>query len=53
MKEEDIRAKFGYTTKRETRNLVIEEDSGTRKKLIQARIKLGWAICRVGDYIVA
>ena len=51
LKEGDIRAKFGYTTKRGTRNLVIYVDSGTRKKLMQARIKLRWAICNV-DYIV-
>jgi len=31
----------------------MEVDSGTRKKLIQDRIKLGWAICRVDDYIAA
>jgi hypothetical protein len=53
LKEGDIRAKFCYTTKRETRNLVIELGSGTRKKLMQVRIKLGWAICNVDDYIVA
>ena len=53
IKEGDIRAKFSYTTKRETKNLVIEVDSGTRKKLIQTRIKLGWTICRADDYIVA
>ena len=52
IKEGDIRANVCYSTKRET-NLLIEVDSGTRKKLIQARIKLGWAICRVDDYIVA
>jgi hypothetical protein len=33
--------------------LVIEADSGNRKKLIQTRIKLRWAICSVDDYIVA
>ena len=53
IKEGDIRAKFCYTTKRETRNLVIEVDPGTRRKLMQARIKLGWVICRADDYIVA
>jgi hypothetical protein len=52
LKEGDIRAKFCYTTKRETRNLVIEVESGIRKKLMQARIKLGWAICKVDDYMV-
>ena len=53
IKEGDIRQKFCSTTKRGTRYLVTEVDSGTRKKLIQARIKLGWAICRIDDYIVA
>ena len=53
LKEGDIRAKFCYTTKRETRNLVIEVDSGTRRKLMQAKINLGWVICIVDDYIVA
>jgi hypothetical protein len=52
LKKGDFRAKFCYTTKRETRNLVIDVDSGTRRKLMQARIKLGWVICRVDDYIV-
>ena len=41
LKEGDIRAKFCYTTQREKRNLVTEVDSGNRKKLLQARIKLG------------
>jgi hypothetical protein len=50
IKEGDTRANFCYTN-RETRNLLIEVDSGIRKKLIQARIKLGWAICRADDYI--
>lgn len=53
IKEGDIRPKFCYTTKRETRNLVIEVDSSTRRKLIQARIKLGWVVCRADDYLVA
>jgi hypothetical protein len=53
IKEGDIRAKFCYNTKRETRNLVMEVNSETRKKIIQARIKLGWTICRADDYIVA
>jgi hypothetical protein len=49
----DIKAKFSYITKRGTRNLVIEVDPSTRKKLMAARIKLGWTICRIDDYIVA
>jgi hypothetical protein len=53
IKKGDIRAKFCYTTKRKTRNLVIEVDSQTRKTIMQPKIKLGWSICRVDDYIVA
>ena len=53
LKEGEIRTKFCYTTKRETRNLVIEVGYGTRRKVMQTRLKLGLVICRVGDYIVA
>jgi hypothetical protein len=49
----DIKAKFCYVPKRETRNMVIEVDSNTRGKLMATRIKLGLTICRVDDYIVA
>jgi hypothetical protein len=53
LKEEDVRAKFCYTTKGNTRHLVTEVDPGTRQKLMQAGIKLKWTICSVDDYIVA
>jgi hypothetical protein len=53
LKEVDVRVKFCFTTNRKAKNLVIEVDSGTRKKLTQARIKVGWSICSVDDYIVA
>lgn len=33
--------------------MVIEVDPSTRGKLMTTRLKLGWAICRVDDYIVA
>jgi hypothetical protein len=49
----DIKAKFSYVTKREMRNMVIGVDPSTRGKLMTTRMKLGWAICRVDDYIVA
>jgi len=51
IKEGYFEPKFSYTTKRGTRNLVVELDSETRKKLQQTRVKLGWTICRVDDYI--
>jgi len=51
IQEGSIVPKFIYTTKRGTRNLVVEVDSETRKKLQQIRVKLGWTICRVDDYV--
>jgi len=53
LKEGSIEPKFCYTTKRGTRNLVTEVDSGTRKKLLQTKVKLGWAISKVDDYVIA
>jgi len=53
LKEGNIGAKILLHYKAGNKNLVIEVDSGTRKKLTQDRIKVGWAICRVDDYIVA
>jgi hypothetical protein len=44
--------RFIYTTKRGSKNLVIEVDSNTRKKLLQNKVKMGWGICKVDDYIV-
>jgi hypothetical protein len=48
----DIIPKFCYTTKKLTRNLVIEVNAQTRKSLMQRRVKLGWMICKVEDYLV-
>jgi hypothetical protein len=48
----DIIAKFCYTTKNLTRNLVVEVNAQTRKALIQGKVKLGWTICKVEDYLV-
>ena len=51
MEERDITAKFIYRTKRNTRNVVIEVNSHTRKKIMNSRMKIGWVICRVDDYL--
>lgn len=48
----DINAKFCYKTKK-GRNLVIEVGAQTRKILLQTKLKLGWLICKVEDYVVA
>jgi hypothetical protein len=38
-------------TKKRTRNIVIEVNSHTRKKLIQKKVKLGWIKYSMGDYL--
>jgi hypothetical protein len=53
LKTGDINATFLYRTRRSTQNLVIEVGPQTRKLLLQTKIKLGWLICNVGDYLVA
>ena len=49
----DIVTKFCYETRQNTRNLVIEVSAKTRKTLIERRLKLGWQICKIEDYVVA
>jgi hypothetical protein len=44
---------FCYTTKRGTRNIVIEVNSETRKIILHSRVRLGWTMCKVEDYLVA
>jgi hypothetical protein len=48
----DIIPKFCYTTKKLNRNLVIEVNAQTRKTLTHKKLKLGWMICKVEDYLV-
>jgi hypothetical protein len=33
--------------------MVIEVGPEMRKKMLQAKLKIGWLICSVGDYLVA
>jgi hypothetical protein len=51
LEESDITEKFIYRTKRNTRNLVIEVNSHTLKKIINIRTKIEWLICNVADYV--
>ena len=53
LKAGDINAKFNYVTKKHTQNLVVEVNAQTRKLLLQKKVKLGWLICKVEDYLVA
>jgi hypothetical protein len=49
----DSKAKFTYETKKHTRNLVVEVGAQTRKQLLQKKVKIGWLICNLEDYVVA
>jgi hypothetical protein len=49
----DIVTKFKYKTKRGQINMVVEVGSETRKKLLGKKLKLGWLMCGVADYLVA
>jgi hypothetical protein len=51
LEQRDFIAKFIYRTKRNARNLVIGVNSHTRKQILNTRIKTGWVICKVDDYI--
>jgi hypothetical protein len=49
----DIAARFKFKTKWGLINMVIEAGSEMRKKLLQTKLKIGWLICKVDDYLVA
>jgi len=49
LEESNITAKFIYRTKNK-RNLVMEVNSHTRKKIMNTRMKIGWVICNIDDY---
>jgi hypothetical protein len=49
---EDKEAKFRYKTRIGNYNLVIEVGPQTRKQILQTKLKLGWEICNVKDYLV-
>ena len=53
MEKGDIAPKFRYKTKQGPINMVTEVSSETRKKLLRKKLKIGWLICRVEDYLVA
>jgi ribosomal protein S3AE len=53
LRKESKEPKYCYTTKKGTRNTVKEVNSDARKKLLHKRVKLGWTISKVDDYLVA
>jgi hypothetical protein len=53
LKAGDINAKYNYETNKYSRNLVVEANAQNRKLLLQKKVKFGWMICNVEDYLVA
>jgi hypothetical protein len=49
---EEIKPKFVYKGKRDTKNLVIEVDPQTQQKIFNTKLKIGWHIYNTRDYIV-
>jgi hypothetical protein len=47
-----VKPKFITKGRRNTRNLVVEEGSLVRKKIIKTKLKIGWHICNTEDYVV-
>jgi len=52
LKDLIMEPKFCYTSKKGTRNPIIEVESGTRNKLLHTKVTIGWTICKIDDYIV-
>jgi hypothetical protein len=52
-KQGDIGVKFTYRTKRDQINMVIVVGPLMRKKLLQTKLKIGWLICKIEDYLMA
>ena len=48
----DVKSKFIFRGKRNTRNLVIELRSQTRQKIFSTKLKIGWHISNTEDYML-
>lgn len=49
--ENSIRPKFIMTNRRNTRHLVAEVNPETWRNIVQRKLKIGWQICNVEDYV--
>lgn len=49
----DIRPKFKFDTRKGATNIVIEVGPETRKSLLENKVRVGWTILRMEDYLVA
>jgi hypothetical protein len=53
MKPAEVAARFMFRTIMGEINMVVEVGLETIKKLHRSQLKMGWLICRAGDYLVA
>ena len=51
LNESDIKPKFVFEDRRKHKNLVVEVNSETRKRLRDRKIKIGWHVCNSTDYL--
>jgi hypothetical protein len=49
---EDMEAKFRYKTRKGRHNIVMEIGPQTRKQILQTKLKIGWEVCNVADYLI-
>jgi hypothetical protein len=52
-KKGDIKAKLSFETKKHILNLIMAVGAQTRKLLFQKKVKLGWLLCKIEDYVIA
>jgi len=51
-KGKDIEAKYTFKNRKGRHNTVVEIGSQIRKQILHSRVKLGWEICNVADYVI-
>jgi len=51
IEKENITPRYVFKDKRKANNLFIEVNSTTRMKFLEEKMKLGWNMCNVDDYI--
>ena len=49
---EDIEAKYMFKNRKGRHNMVVEVGPQIRKQILQFKLKLGWEICNVADYLI-
>jgi hypothetical protein len=48
---EDIEAKYKFKDRKGRHNIVMEVGPRTRQQILQIKLKIGWEICSVADYL--